>query len=555
VDLSEAGNQPMHNEDQTIWLVCNGEIYNYPTLRVRLEGQGHHFYSNSDSEAILHAYEAWGERLVDHLAGMFAFALWDEKERKLLAARDPVGIKPLYYAEQNGSLALASQAGALVELLDHQPAPEPLALAYVMTIGYVPSPWAIWQGAHKLEPGHLLTWQPGQRAKVRKYWEPPRAIAGSEPPTVEQLQERFQPVLEEHLLSDVPIGLFLSGGLDSTSIAAGLSEIGQPVQSLTVGFPGSPQSEAPAAEATAAHLGLPHEAIPLSVGDVDELLSRVAAAYDEPQGYSAPLPMFLLSEVTASRFKVALAGDGGDELFGGYTWYEQLDSPLGRRWEFTRQALRPLVRRSASPQIRQRAAAAFARASALHRHAWRLFPRFLPEEAESLLSPMGARFGDREMLEPFRRHFEPSLPLRRALQRVDLMTFCTDSILAKVDKASMAHSLEVRVPWLDRRIVDWALSCAPDPRDGQESKPLLRDYLRPRVPAEVLQRPKQGFSLRVLDNYDWEGAIEAIRRGPWVQNGLWDRNWERLLAPGVPYRQARIWTLLCLTRWGQIWLN
>jgi asparagine synthase (glutamine-hydrolysing) len=166
---------------------------------------------------------------------------------------------------------------------------------------------------------------------------------------------------------------------------------------------------------------------------------------------------------------------------------------------------------------------------------------------------MGVRFGAQEMLEPFRRHFEPSLPLCRALQRVDLMTFCTDSILAKVDKASMAHSLEVRVPWLDRRIVDWALSCAPDPRSEEESKPVLRDYLRPRVPAEVLQRPKQGFSLRILDNYDWEGTIEAIRRGPWVQNGLWEKNWERLLAAGVPYREARIWTLLCLTKWGQAW--
>jgi asparagine synthase (glutamine-hydrolysing) len=555
VDLSPSGNQPMHNEDETIWMVGNGEIYNFPSLRPRLEGLGHHFYSLSDNEVILHAYESWGEECVDHLQGMFAFVLWDEKRRKLLAARDPVGIKPLYYAEWNGHLALASEAGALIKLLDHQPAPAPVALAYVMTLGYVPSPWAIWQGVHKLGPGHLLTWQPGQQAKVCPYWEPPRAISGNKPATVEQLQERFEPVLKEHLLSDVPIGLFLSGGLDSTSIAAGLREIGQPIQALTIGFPGSSQSEAPTAEATAAHLGLPHQEISLSVGDVDELLSRIAAAYDEPQGYSAPLPMFLLSEVTASRFKVALAGDGGDELFGGYTWYQHLDTPLSYRWWFTYRALRPLVRRSAPPQIRQQAASAFARASVLHRHAWRLFPRFLPEEAESLLSPMGVRFGDKEMLEPFRRHFEPSLPLRRALQRVDLMTFCTDSILAKVDKASMAHSLEVRVPWLDRRIVDWALSCTPDPRDGERSKPLLRDYLRPRVPAEVLQRPKQGFSLRVLDNYDWERAIKAIRQGPWVQNGLWEKNWERLLAPGVPYREARIWTLLCLTKWGQAWLE
>lgn len=554
VDLSPAGHQPIHNEDQTIWLVCNGEIYNYPILRVRLEGLGHQFYSRSDNEAILHAYESWAEDCVDYLQGMFAFVLWDEKEGKLLAARDPVGIKPLYYVEHNGRLALASEAGALVKLLDYKPAPEPVALAYVMTIGYVPSPWSIWQGIRKLEPGHLLTWQPGRRANVRKYWEPPRAIVGNTPPTIEQFQERFEPILKEHLLSDVPIGLFLSGGLDSTTIAAGLREIGQPVQALTVGFPDSPQNEAPIAETTAAHLGLPHETIPLAVGDIDELLSGVALAYDEPQGYSALLTMFLLSKVTASRLKVALAGDGGDELFGGYTWYGGLDGSLNHRRWFICKVLYPLIHCLASPQLQKKVANAFARASVLHRHVWRLFPCFLPQEAEWLLAPMRVHFSDREMLEPFRRHFDPTLPLRRALQRVDLMTFCTDSILAKVDKASMAHSLEVRVPWLDRRIVDWALSSVPDPREEKESKPLLRDYLRPRVPTAVLQRPKQGFSLRGLLSYDWASAIEAIRQGPWVQNGMWRKNWEQLLVPGVPYREHRIWTLLCLTKWGQVWL-
>jgi asparagine synthase (glutamine-hydrolysing) len=334
-----------------------------------------------------------------------------------------------------------------------------------------------------------------------------------------------------------------------------LHEIGQSVQSLTVGFPDSSQNEAPTAETTAAHLDLPHKTIPLSVSDIDALLPRVAATFDEPQGYSALLTMFLLSEVTASHFKVALAGDGGDELFGGYTWYQNLESPLGNRWWLTYRALRPLVRRSASPQIRKRAAKAFARASVLHRHAWRLFPRFLPEEAESLLAPMGVRFSEDEMLEPFRRHFEMALPLRRALQRVDLMTFCTDSILAKVDKASMAHSLEVRVPWLDRRIVDWALSCFPDPRESTESKLLVRDYLRPRIPPAVLRRPKQGFSLRGLVGYDWTKAIETIRQGPWVQKGLWEKNWQRLLLRGVPAREHRIWILLYLTKWGEVWLK
>ena len=555
VDLSSSGHQPMSNEDKTVWMVGNGEIYNFPTLRSRLEFSGHRFYSNSDNEIILHAYETWGENFVDYLQGMFAFILWDEKEQKLIAARDPVGIKPLYYAEQNGSLALASETGVLIKLLNHQPSLEPMAVAYVMTIGYVPSPWAIWQGVHKLEPGHLLTWEPGQQANIRQYWEPPRAITAGEPATVDQLQERFEPILREHLLSDVPIGLFLSGGVDSTSIAAGLSEIGQPVQTLTVGFPDSLQSEAPIARITAAHLSLPHQVVSLSVENVEELLGRVAAAYDEPQGYSALLPMFLLSQVTASRFKVALSGDGGDELFAGYTWYDTLKNHQSSCRKLTYQALRGLIRRpSTSPKLRQIAANNFSRISSLHQHAWRLFPRFLPEEAEAILAPLAVRFSDWEMLEPIRRHFEPALPLRRALQRVDLMTFCTDSILAKVDKASMAHSLEVRVPWLDRRIVDWALSCPPHPREEVERKPLLHDYLRPRVPSEVLQKPKQGFSLGVLENYDWSKAIEVIRRGVWVQNGLWDKNWEQFLMPGVPCREARIWILLALTVWGEVWL-
>jgi len=303
---------------------------------------------------------------------------------------------------------------------------------------------------------------------------------------------------------------------------------------------------------TAAHLGFPHQAIPLRVDDVNDLLGKVAAAYDEPQGYSAPLSMYLLCEIASDQFKVVLAGDGGDELFGGYTWYQRLKGLTGKPNQFLYQKLvGPHVGMSASPGIRRVAMWAFSHSSVLHRHAWWLFPRFLPEEVESLLAPMGVRFGEDEMLEPFRRHFEPSLPLRRALQRVDLMTFCTDSILAKVDRASMAHSLEVRVPWLDRRMIEWALSHPLDPREEKKNKPVLRDYLRSRVPSEVLKRPKQGFSLRVLHNFDWSQAIDTIHQGPWVQQGIWARGWEQLLAPGVPYRDARTWVLLCLTKWAE----
>ena len=279
---------------------------------------------------------------------------------------------------------------------------------------------------------------------------------------------------------------------------------------------------------------------------------RIAArrAYDEPQGYSALLSMFFLCDAVRGRRKVVLAGDGGDEVFGGYGWYGDLGQPPSRRARLGRRFQR--LRVGASPQQRVRAAEQFARSSALHRHAWRLFPRFLPEEAEALLAPTALRFDDDLMLAPLRAHFEEGLPLKRALQRVDLLTFCCDSILAKVDRASMAHSLEVRVPLLDRRVVEWGLQ---RPLRAEPLKAPLREYLRSRVPPEVLERPKQGFSLRVLGSYDWDRAIEEIAAGPWVRDGFFAAGWREFLRPGVPFREARVWTLLGLTRWGERWLD
>jgi asparagine synthase (glutamine-hydrolysing) len=555
VDLSPTGSQPMCNEDKTIWLVCNGEIYNYPDLRQYLESNGHHFYSSSDSEVIVHAYETWGDQLVHHLEGMFAFVLWDDRRQQLLAARDPVGIKPLYYSELGEGLVLASEAGALLPLLENVTDPEPMALAYVMTLGYVPSPWSIWKGIFKIEPGCLVSWEREKGMQHRRYWEPPRRLEVDGTYDVQEWTSLFESALQEHLLADVPIGLFLSGGLDSSTIATGLHRIGRPVPAITVSFPGGTYDEAPTAVRLAEHLGFPHTVIDFTLKDVDTLIRHVAAAFDEPQGYSALLSMFLISREAAQDFKVVLAGDGGDELFGGYTWYQDLNGGVRPYARWIRQALRPVLRRNAPPRIRGLACRHFAESSVLHRHAWRLYPRFLPEEAEALLTPMGVRFGDEEMLAPLRKHFEPSLPLKRALQRVDLMTFCSDSILTKVDRASMSHSLEIRVPYLDRRLIEWAFGRPENPNKEGASKQLLRDYLKTsHVPAEVLKHPKQGFSLRILDDFDWEAAVDQIRHGLWVRQGYWSSDWERLLEPEVPYRNGRIWNLLLLTRWADIWL-
>ena len=555
VDTSEAGRQPMHNEDKTIWSICNGEIYNYPTLRIYLEKLGHQFYSNSDSEVLLHAYEAWGEKFVEHLEGMFAFALWDEKNQRLLAARDRVGIKPLYYAKVGEGVILASEIRPLLSLLNFKPDPDPTALAYMMTLGYIPSPLSIWQGIEKLEPGHLLIWQADKSLQKKCYWEPPRYIDTSEVnSSPEEWQEIFNTVLKEHLLSDVPVSLFLSGGLDSSSIALGLRELGQSVEAITVSFPDSPQNEAPIAIETAKHLGHSYRQVPIQIESVNKLLHQVAESFDEPQGYSALISMYSISRAAAQDFKVVLAGDGGDEIFGGYSWYRNLSGVFPVHSPWIRHLLSPFVRYGDSSKLSHKAMRHFAQISPLHHHAWRLYPRFLPEEAQALLAPMGLRFGDRQMLAPLYKHFEPTLPLKRALQRIDLMTFCTDSILAKVDRASMAHSLEVRVPFLDRRLIEWAMTQPLQSREETESKPILRDYLKSRVPKKVLKHPKQGFSLRVLSRFDWNAAIEITRKGAWVKQGYWSPNWENLLHEKMPNRTARIWNLMMLSYWAKVWL-
>lgn len=552
VDLSEAGRQPMHNEDETVWLVCNGEIYNYPRLRSELKALDHQFYSHSDSEVVLHAYEEWGDGCVDHLEGMFAFVLWDDRKKRLLAARDRVGIKPLYFHEEGGCLMLASENSALLSMKAFKP--EATAFAYVMTLGYVPSPWSVWQGVKKLDPGHILTWADG-RVRVKRYWEPPRHIDPEATFDLEEWEALFEEVVRDHLLSDVPIGLFLSGGLDSSSVAACLHDIDQKVQTITVGFPGLEKDETAVARAVAEHLGFPQEVSPLMIEDVMSLIQNVAGAFDEPQGYSALLSMYKISEMAVQNFKVVLAGDGGDEVFGGYNWHRNLDAKLSKSSKLMRNLLGPVVDLLGGSSLRHRVMNDFSKSSILHRHTYRLFPRFLPEEVMGLWAPMDLRFDDGRMLEPLRRHFKPELPLIRALQRVDLMTFCTDSILAKVDKASMAHSLEVRVPFLDRRIIEWALVRPVQPGEAEQGKGLLRKYLGSRVPSAVLEHPKSGFSARGVGESEWDDVLRVIREGIWVRKGYWSKNWEKLIGPGVPFRAARIHVLYMLTCWGNAWVE
>jgi asparagine synthase (glutamine-hydrolysing) len=544
VDLSDAGRQPMRNEDGRIWSVCNGEIYNYPSLRGELESRGHVFASSCDSEVVVHAYEEWGDRCLDRLEGMFALGVWDEGRRRFFGGRDRLGIKPFYYARCAGGLVFASEADAAAELLGRRPDLDPLAIAYVLTLGYVPSPHCIWSGIRKLEPGCQLRWSGAEGLSERRYWSPPARIDPSADPF--SFPERFERVLAEHLLSDVPMGLFLSGGLDSTAVAAGLAELGCAVEAVTIGFPDAANDEGALAAETARRFGFSHQYERLDGVDVDGLLDAAARAFDEPQGYGSLLTMLLASRTGARRRKVLFSGDGGDELFGGYRWYRGLEPTPRGRWAWPR--LWGGRRAARSCSARDRSVDAFQRRSPLHRHAWRVHPRFLPEEAEALLSPVGLRFGDGEMLAPLQEHFETSLPAVRRFQRVDLMTFCADSINAKVDRASMSQHLEVRVPLLDRRLIEWGLSLPVDA--GRDGKAPLREYLRGRAPGALLNKAKQGFSLRSLANYPWEVAEAEIDRGELVQRGFLNPRWREYLYRDSPYYTGRVWSLLFLSRWA-----
>lgn len=550
VDLSDAGFQPMHNENSTVWMVCNGEIYNYYNLRKRLEALGHSFYSYSDSECIIHAYEQWGENCVEKLYGMFAFAIWDENENKLLLARDRVGIKPLYYSQTSTGLVFGSELRSLYSLLRKDLPINPLSVAYIFSMTYIPTPSTIRKGIYKLEMGHILTYSVHNGLCIKKYWEPPTIIDTCNKNVNQVWENLFSTVLEEHLLSDVPIGLFLSAGLDSSSIALGLSNLGYPVEAITVGFPTQPlQNEAPLATKLSQHLDINHSIIEIIDEDVNYLRKKVAQKFDEPVGGTALLTMLKICQVAAIQkgYKVVLGGDGGDEVFGGYMWYRKLPgTSLRNKLGNYKAQLRHFLNKDKRNSFFSR--------SPLHRHISRISSnKLLPQEIEKLLRPMGIRFGEDEWLAPFEKHYIPKLPLRRRLQRIDLMTFCTDEVLFKVDRASMAYGLEVRVPFLDHRIIEFGLSLPISIEEQSRGKMILSVYLKQNVPPEILSFPKQGFSLRSLKGFDWKNAENEINNGYWIREGLISSDWT-MFAQNTIY-PVYIWKLLALTDWAEEWLT
>jgi asparagine synthase (glutamine-hydrolysing) len=503
IDL-EHGDQPISSEDGGVTVVQNGEIYNHRELRAELERQGHRFATRCDTEVLVHLYEEHGEGFAELLRGMFAIGIWDAREGRLLLARDRFGIKPLYYRVADGALAFASELKAMLELPGFSREIDRRALGAFLAFNSIPAPLTVFSEARKLPPGSLLSWRDG-KPKLRRYARPRPLAAedvrrGPAATLAAELRETLRDSIRAHLVADVPVGVLLSGGVDSAGITAlAAAEQGAGVKTFSVGFEESSFDELDRARLVARRYRTDHHEIVLRP-DAVELLPKLAEAFDEPFGDSSALPTYLISELAAGNVKVALSGEGGDELFGGYyTYVADLLAPrLGRAAALASPLVEALPSSSSKVSFDYKAKR-FVRAARLppleRHHGWKEI--FSADARADLLADRDPGW---DPLDLYRERYAETAgaePLAR-LQDVDLGIYLVDDLLVKTDRSSMAHSLELRVPFLDNEVAAFAHGLAtPLKVRGLAKKRLLRRALAPLLPRRILHGRKQGFSIPV----------------------------------------------------------
>ncbi|MBV9941356.1 MAG: asparagine synthase (glutamine-hydrolyzing) [Solirubrobacterales bacterium] len=518
IDL-EHGDQPMVAADGAVCVAQNGEILNHLELRSELEGRGVRFRTHCDTEVLLHLYVRHGPGFVSRLRGMFAFAIWDRREQRLLLARDRFGIKPLYYRLGDGQISFASELKALLRQPDFPREVDRRALHSYLAFNSIPAPLTIFRAARKLPPGHLLTCSPAG-ATIERYARPTPAPAGrcrAEAPEVlaEELRDRLLDSVRAHLLADVPVGVLLSGGIDSSLLTAlAARAAGQRLSTFSIGFSERTFNELDVAREVARRYDTDHHELVVSPR-IGELLPRLATAFDEPFADSSAIPTYLVSELAARHVKVVLSGEGGDELFGGYETYAADElalrvGPLASR-------LRPLVDRLPSSDSRvslDYRAKRFVRAAALppleRHHGWKEI--FSAQERQELLQPCW-QDPAADPLEPWRERWVETegAPLLARLQDVDLGVYLADDLLVKTDRMSMTHGLEARVPYLDSVVAELALALPTHLKvRGLQKKRLLRAAGRPLIPASITRARKRGFSIPAAA---WlRGELEPLAR-------------------------------------------
>jgi asparagine synthase (glutamine-hydrolysing) len=503
LDLAH-GDQPMLAEDGAVCVVQNGEIFNYPELRASLERSGARFRTHCDTEVLLHLYLRHGPGFVAELRGMFALALWDRRERRLLLARDRFGIKPLYYSDAGGRLTFGSELKALVRDPSFSRQVDREALHSYLAFNSIPAPMTVFNAARKLPPGHTLTCTP-DGITLDRYARPrpaPEDDVRKEAPEVlaEELRERLRASVEAHLLSDVPVGVLLSGGVDSSTLAAlAAQSSGGRVSTFSIGFRERSFNELDLAREVAQRYDTDHHELVVSPS-IAELLPEIAGAFDEPFADSSAVPTYLVSKLAAEHVKVVLSGEGGDELFGGYETY--VADQLARYVGPAAARLAPLVDRLPSSNARvslDYKARRFTRAAALapleRHHGWKEI--FSQAQRAELLTP---EWQDRaaDPLAPWRERFAETAgaPLLARLQDVDLGIYLADDLLVKTDRMSMVHSLEARVPFLDPVVAELAMALPTRHKvRGFSKKRLLRRAATPLIPPSIARARKRGFSI------------------------------------------------------------
>ncbi len=532
IDLSN-GHQPLFNEDGSVAVVYNGEIYNFPELTRELLAAGHQFRTHCDTEVIVHAWEEWGEACVERFRGMFAFALWDRNRQTLFLARDRLGIKPLHYALlPDGRLLFGSELKSLLVCNDLPRQVDPRSVEDYFALGYVPEPRTIFTGVFKLSPGHTLTIRRGNAGlRPQQYWDvdfSPNGIT-DEREAGEQLIERLQEAVRIRLIADVPLGAFLSGGVDSSAVVAMMAGLNsEPVNTCSISFGDPAYNESDFAARVADRYRTNHRVEEVNPDDFD-LIDKLVDIYDEPYADSSAMPTYRVCELARKRVTVALSGDGGDENLAGYRRY---------RWHLYEQRMRSLLPLSLRRPLFGTLGRLYPKADWAPRvfRAKSTFEALARDDIEGYfhsVSILGDTIREQLFSGDFRRDLQghravdvfrehaaraPEHPLSR-VQYLDLKTYLVGDILTKVDRASMAHGLEVRVPILDHQLVEWMAGLPPEFKlRGREGKYLFKKSLESRLPKEILYRPKMGF---------------AVPLASWFRGPLRERVRTALLGPNM----------------------
>ncbi len=571
IDL-EGARQPMTNEDGSIWLVFNGEIYNFHDLRRSLEGAGHRFATDGDGESILHLYEDVGVECFQHLNGMFAIAIWDSRRSRLVLGRDRLGKKPLYYTVQGDRLLFASELKAFAEVPGWKPEIDLTAIDEFLTYQYIPHPRTIWKGVHKLAPGHFAIFQNGELT-VQRYWQFDPSVESPIAPAqaIEKLRELLDDSVQMRLQSDVPLGAFLSGGIDSSLIVAlAQRHRNSPIRTFTIGFPERDFDESRYAAEVAQFIGTDHTRFEVNPDGV-QIIDQLVWHYDEPFGDSSAIPTWYLSELTRTQVTVALSGDGGDELFAGYDRYRALW--LSRLFQKAlpihllpgislAQKLPDSSRQRSIVRRGKRFLEALGQEPARRYLNWlQIFPESLRAELynESFLQSLPTEDPFEFLKRAWVRSGNRDVVTKASL--TDLETYLPCDLLTKVDIASMAHGLEVRQPMLDYRVVELAASLPVQMKfRGRRGKLILRDAFKELVPPTVWTRKKMGFGVPI---------------GGWFRGPLKEMVHDLLLSDSSRINQYfqrevlarlvsehetmkhnhayRLWNLLILEKWMRRW--